>query len=232
MWLTPGPIRGKWGTMSGLRPIMIFPLDLGPGNQTQAGFYSERRRKSCWGGDSSQILISSPDSSVIWLHLSSCLDYLLQCSVASNTVCQGKFLFPSNRWLLFLHFSTFPVVVSSIHPSWRLQPWESCIFLTFFVLRAEVPVLWPPDIKGQLTGKDPDAGKDWRQKEKGMAEGEMAREHHRLDGHEFEQTLGDHEGQRSLVCCRPWVCRVRHDLATERQQLIYLFGSAAWHVEY
>ena len=145
---------------------------------------------------------------------------------------RGKFLFPSNRWLLFLHFSTFPVVVSSIHPPWRLQPWESCIFLTFFVLRAEVPILWPPDAKGQLTGKDPDAGKDWRQKEKGMAEGEMAREHHWLDGHKFEQTLGDNEGQRSLVCCSLWVCRVRHDLATKRQQLIYLFGSAAWHVEY
>ena len=65
-----------------------------------------------------------------------------------------------------------------------------------------------------------------------MAESEMAREHHCLNGHEFEQTLGGSEGQRSLVCCSPWVCRVGHDLATERQQRVYLFGSAAWHVGY
>ena len=74
--------------------------------QTQVGFYSEGRRKSCWGGDGSQILISSPDCSVIWLHLSNSPDYLPQCPVASNSICWGKFLFPSNRWLLFLHFST------------------------------------------------------------------------------------------------------------------------------
>ena len=48
-----------------------------------------------------------------------------------------------------------------------------------------------------------------------MAEGDRAMEHHQLDGHEFEQTLGNSEGQRSLVCCSPWVCRVGHDLATE-----------------
>ena len=50
---------------------------------------------------------------------------------------------------------------------------------------AEVPKLWPPDVKSQLTGKDPDAGRDWGQKEKGMTEEEMARWHHRLNGHEF-----------------------------------------------
>ena len=114
------------------------------------------------------------------------------------------------------------MVVSSIHPPWRLQPWES-YFFNFFFLRAEAPILWPPDAKGQLTGEDPDVGKDWRQKEKGVAEGDRAMEHHQLDGHEFEQTLGNSEGQRSLVCCGPWVCRVGHDLATEWwTQLIYL----------
>ena len=49
-----------------------------------------------------------------------------------------------------------------------------------------------------------DAAKDWRQKEKGEAEGEMVRQHHQLNGHEFEQTLGNSEGQGSLVCCSPW----------------------------
>ena len=60
-------------------------------------------------------------------------------------------------------------------------------------------------MQSQLIGKDPDAGKDWGQEEKGTAE-EMAGWHHRLDGHEFEQTLEDSEGQRSLVCCSPWAC--------------------------
>ena len=59
-------------------------------------------------------------------------------------------------------------------------------------------------MKSQLIGKDPDAGEDGRQKEKGAAEDEMVRYHHQLNGHESEQTLGDSEGQRSLVCCSPW----------------------------
>ena len=57
-------------------------------------------------------------------------------------------------------------------------------------------------------GKDPDAQKDWRQKKKGAAEDEMVRKHHRLNGHESEQTPRDSEGQRSLVCCSPWGRRV------------------------
>ena len=51
---------------------------------------------------------------------------------------------------------------------------------------AETPILWPPHAKSRLTGKDPDAGRDWGQEEKGMTEDEMARWHHQLDGHEFE----------------------------------------------
>ena len=68
---------------------------------------------------------------------------------------------------------------------------------------AEAPILWPPDEKSQLSGKDPDAGKDWRQEEKRMTEDEMVGWHHRLKGYEFEQTLRDGEGQGSLVCCSP-----------------------------
>ena len=52
-------------------------------------------------------------------------------------------------------------------------------------VEAETPILWPPDAKSRLIGKDPDAGKDWRQEEKGMTEDEMVRRHHRLNGHEF-----------------------------------------------
>ena len=86
---------------------------------------------------------------------------------------------------------------------------------------AEVPILWPPDAKSWLIGKDSDAGKDWRQEEKGMTENEMVEWYHRLNGHEFEHTLGDDEGQGSLVYCSPWGSqRVRHNWATEQQQLL------------
>ena len=85
---------------------------------------------------------------------------------------------------------------------------------------AEAPVLRPPVAKSQLTGKEtPDAGKDWRQKEKRVAEDKMVGWHHWLNGHEFEQTPGDREGQGSLACCSPWGSqRIEHDLATEQQQ--------------
>ena len=72
---------------------------------------------------------------------------------------------------------------------------------------AEAPILWPPDVKNQLIRKDPVAGKNWKQ-EKGMTEDEMVGCHHQLNGHEFEQSLGDGEGQGSLACCSPWGCKV------------------------
>ena len=65
---------------------------------------------------------------------------------------------------------------------------------------AEAPVLWPPDANSWLTGKDPDVGKDWGQEEKGATVDEMAGWHHRLNGHEFEQTLGVSEGKGRLAC--------------------------------
>ena len=68
---------------------------------------------------------------------------------------------------------------------------------------AELPVLWPSDAKSQLVGKDPGAGKDWGQEVKGVTEDEMIVWHHQLSGPEFEQTLGDSEGQASLECCSP-----------------------------
>ena len=73
--------------------------------------------------------------------------------------------------------------------------------------KVEAPILCPRDVKNWLTGKDPDAGKDWWEEEKGMTEDEMAGWHHRLNGHEFEQVLGDAEGQGSLTCCSPWDCK-------------------------
>ena len=81
---------------------------------------------------------------------------------------------------------------------------QSWIFIGKSDVGAEAPILWPPDAISWFTGKDPDAGKDWRQEEKGMKEDEMAGWHHRLDGHEFEQALGVGDGQGRLVCCSPW----------------------------
>ena len=84
------------------------------------------------------------------------------------------------------------------------QPW---IFIGKSDAEAEAPVLWPPDAKSPFIGKDPDAGKDWRQEEKRTTEDELVGWHHWLNGHEFEQTLGDGEGQGSLACCSPWSCK-------------------------
>ena len=72
---------------------------------------------------------------------------------------------------------------------------------------AETPIRWPSDVKNQHIGKDPDAGKDWRQEEKGMTEDGMAGWHHWLNGHEFEKTQGDSDGQRSLACCSSWASK-------------------------
>ena len=69
---------------------------------------------------------------------------------------------------------------------------------------AETPIVWPPDAKTWLIGKDPDAGKDWRQEEKGMTEDEMVGWHHRLNGHEFGWTPGVGDGQGGLACCSSW----------------------------
>ena len=69
---------------------------------------------------------------------------------------------------------------------------------------AEAPILGPPDVKRQLTGKDPDAGKDWEQEEKGGTEDEMVGWYNQLNGLEFEQTQGDSKAQGSPAFCSPW----------------------------
>ena len=92
---------------------------------------------------------------------------------------------------------------------------QSWIFIGRTDAEAEAPILWPPDVKSWLIGKDPDACKDWRQKEKWMTEDEMGGWHHRLNGNEFEQAPGVGDGQGSLVCCYPWGCRVSHDWVTK-----------------
>ena len=90
--------------------------------------------------------------------------------------------------------------IQSVHPKGN----QSWMFTGRTDTDAEAPILWPPDAMNWLIRKDRDAGKDRRQEEKGMTEDKMVGWHHRLNGHESEQILGDGEGQGSLVCCSPW----------------------------
>ena len=119
------------------------------------------------------------------------------------------------------------------------QPW---IFIGRSDAKAEAPIFWPPDVKTWLNGKDPDARKDWGQEDKESQRVRWFGWHQQLNGHVFEQTLGDGEEQGSLVCCSPWCLRVRHDSVTEQQQQIFMdcptkFPSACavghrWHITY
>ena len=93
--------------------------------------------------------------------------------------------------------------IQPVHPKGD-QPW---VFIGRTDVEAETPILWPPDAKSWLIGKDPDAGKDWGQKEKGMTEAEMVGWHHWLNGHGFRWTPGVGDGQGGLACCSSWGCK-------------------------
>ena len=87
--------------------------------------------------------------------------------------------------------------IQPVHPKGD----QSWVFIGRTDVEAEVPILWPPDVKGWLIWKDPDAGKDWRREEKGMTEDEMVGWHYWLNGHGFGWTLGVGDGQGGLACC-------------------------------
>ena len=98
----------------------------------------------------------------------------------------------------------------------KIQPFhskrdQSWVFIGRTDVEDETPILWPPYAKSWPIGKDPDAGKDWGQEEKGTTEDEMAGWHHQLDGHGFGYTLGFGDGQGGLACCSSW----GRDWATE-----------------
>ena len=99
--------------------------------------------------------------------------------------------------------------IKTVHPKGN----QSWIFIGRTDAETETPILWPPEAKNWLFGKDPAAGKDWRQEEKGMTEDEMVGWHHRLDGYEFEQAGGVGDGQGRLACCSP--CGHKESDATE-----------------
>ena len=110
--------------------------------------------------------------------------------------------------------------IQPVHPKGD----QSCVFIGR--TDAEAPLLWPPNGKSRLIGKDPDTGKDWRQEEKGTTEDEMVRWHHWLNGREFGQTVGDSEGQGSLVCCNPW--GLTKSDTTEQQQTFQMQIIVGW----
>ena len=103
--------------------------------------------------------------------------------------------------------------IQPVHPKGD-QPWV-------FIGRtdAEVPILWSSDVKSQLTGKDPDAGKDWGQGENGATGDKMVGQHHWPKGHEFEQSVGDSKRTGKPSMLQSMVShRIRHNLETEEQQ--------------
>ena len=95
---------------------------------------------------------------------------------------------------------------------------QSWIFIGRIDAEAEALILWAPDVKNQLIGKNPEAGKEWGQEEKGTTEEEMIGWHDQLNGYEFEQAPGVGDGQGSLVCCSPWGCKESD--TTKRQNWI------------
>ena len=109
-------------------------------------------------------------------------------------------------------FSIYEREIKPVNPKVN----QSWIFTGRTDAEAENPILWPPDAENWLIGKDPDAGKGWRQEEKGTTEDEMVGWHHQLNGHESEQAPRVGDGQGGLVCCRSMGSqRVRHDWANE-----------------
>ena len=90
--------------------------------------------------------------------------------------------------------------IQPVHPKGD-QPW---LFIGRTDAKAETPILWLPYVKSWLIWKDPDAGKDWGQEEKGTTEDEMVEWHHQCNGHGFGWTPGVGDGQGGLVCCNSW----------------------------
>ena len=124
--------------------------------------------------------------------------------------CEGWTIKKAEYWIIDA-FEQFKIVQKTIksYLDFKIQPVnlkgnQSWIFIGKTDADAEAPILWPPDVKNWLMGKDPDAGKDWRQEDKGLTEHEMVGWHHRRDGHQFEQAPGVGGRQQSLACCSPW----------------------------
>ena len=146
---------------------------------------------------------------VVWMNKLECSEYnnILSVTISSflssplalvSCLCSLPYFLSSQ--ILCKSYSSGVKEIQPVHPKGN----QSWIFIGRTDAEAEAPILWPPDVKNWLTRKDPDAGKDGRQEEKGMTEDEMVGWHHWLDGHEFVQAPGVGDGQRGLECCGPW----------------------------
>ena len=116
---------------------------------------------------------------------------------------------PKNWWLWTVVLEKPPVSPldgKEIQPV-NLKENQLWIFTGRTDIEAKAPVSWSPNVNSRLTGKDSDAGKDWGKEEKGSSEYEIVGWHHRLNGHEFKQTLGDSKRQQSLAYCSPWIAK-------------------------
>ena len=132
--------------------------------------------------------------------------YVSKCFWTSDSV-STMFLLKVSSWI----WALFWILVwwfSQGHYPWTARISNQSILKEISPERtdveAEAPILWPPDGKNWLIGKEPDARKDWRLEEKGTKEDEMVEWHHQLNGHEFEQAPGVGDGQGWLACRSPW----------------------------
>ena len=129
--------------------------------------------------------------------------------------CEGSWVLKNwCLWIVVLETFESPSdckEIQPVHPKWD----QSWVFIGRTDAEAETPIFWPLHAKSWLIGKDSDSGRDWGQEEKGLTEDEMVGWHHWFDGHEFVQTLGDGDGQESLVCLVMGLQRVRRYWATQ-----------------
>ena len=119
-----------------------------------------------------------------------------------GSVSSAPWLIPQTQHSAWFskHLNKDSKKIQLVHPKGN----QSWIFFGRTDVEAETLILWPPDVKSWLIGKDPDAGKGWGEEEKGTTEDEMVGWHHWLNGHEFEQAPGVGDGQGGLACCSPW----------------------------
>ena len=136
-----------------------------------------------------------------WVIIPLWLSGLLRSFLYSSSVCSCHLFLMSS--VVLEKTCESPLDSKEIKPV-NSEGNQSWIFIGRTDAEAETPILWPPDAKSWLIGEDPDAGKDWRQEEKGTREDEMVGWHHQHNGHEFEQVPGAGNGQGSLACCSPW----------------------------
>ena len=182
---------------------------LGPGNDGRASGYKELRVLNCLVKGSHSLPGTLTSAYICWvefpvLYSSSLFSILCIVVYMWELDCEESWAL-KNRcfWSMVLEKTLESPLdckeIQPVHPEGD----QSWVFIGRSDVEAETPVFWPPHVKCWLIGKDPDAGRDWGQ-EKGMAEDEMAGWPHRLDGHEFESTLGVGDGQGGLVCCDSW----------------------------